>query len=119
MGYEGADRRKFPRADFSCRINIFYSQETMEGRVKNIGVGGVLMTLDRELMRDIPMKLELFIEPKVTVRCSGHVVWVLQRPDSADPTRPLFDTGIQFDDISETDRGQLKELVDRINAQQP
>jgi hypothetical protein len=89
----------------------------MEGRVKNIGVGGVLITLSQELMRDIPMKLELFIEPKAIIRCTGHVVWVLQRTDHADPTRVLFDTGIQFDEISETDRGLLKELVDRINLQ--
>jgi hypothetical protein len=117
VGYESADRRKFPRADFSCRISIFYSQEVMEGRVKNIGAGGVLMSLDRELMRDIPIKLELFIAPQKTIHCTGHVVWVLKKSDNADPTHLVFDTGVQFDDISETDREQLRKLVERITLQ--
>jgi hypothetical protein len=114
MGYDGVEKRKFPRADFSCKLNIFYSADILYTRVKNIGVGGILVVLTREIIRGIPVKLELFIEESRVIRCTGKVVWSASRVYPADKEKLVYDTGIQFEDISPEDTQYIEKLVEQI-----
>jgi hypothetical protein len=118
MGYDGVEKRRFPRADFSCKLNIFYSSDILYARVKNIGMGGIMIVLTREIIRGIPIKLELFIEDGKVIHCTGKVVWSASRVYPADREKLVYDTGIQFDEINEEDKKYIGELVDQIVASQ-
>lgn len=119
MSPNGPERRKFPRANFSCKLNIFYSSDVLYTRVKNVGAGGIMVVLTREVIRGLPVKLEMFISDEKVIRCTGHVVWAASRVYPADREKLVYDTGIQFDDISEEDKQFIIELVDKINNEEP
>ena len=108
------ERRKFPRAELVCKLNIFYSSSPIRTKTQNIGEGGIMVVLKQETMRGIPMKIELFVEGRV-IQCNGHTVWVVTRADPENINQNVFDTGIQFDDISEEDKRYISDLVKRLN----
>jgi len=116
MGYGDGDRRKFPRADYSCKVNIFYSEKAVNAVIRNIGAGGILAEFELETMRGIPVKMEMYVEGR-TIVCNGHIVWLAPRSDSSDRSRIVWDTGIQFDDIEAEDRVFIRNLVDRLNVE--
>jgi hypothetical protein len=107
MIWQGIDKRRFPRAEYPCKVIVLRSdlRETFSTHTENIGTGGICVILGKELPRFCPVEVLLYLKDKGgPVECNGRVVWMVQEGGS-------FDVGIEFIDIKETDRLRIGKVV--------
>ena len=117
-GWDGLNRRKFPRANYPCLIIIRHNHsvpEAMLTHTENIGIGGVCVILKRSLKLFTPVELELdLLDLGNHIKCKGRVVWNIQRKGE-ERKKPLFyDLGIEFQDIDKKEQQRLLEIVTRL-----
>jgi c-di-GMP-binding flagellar brake protein YcgR len=107
--WQGVNRRRFPRAEYPCKIIITKgrSEEKLATKTENIGVGGVCVVLGRELPRFEEVGIILYLDDaEKPVHCRGRVVWVVRKSEIG------FDTGVEFADLSDRNRLRIERLIE-------
>lgn len=117
MSASDFERRRFPRAEIPCKIVVDSRTKMFATRTVNISEGGIRVVLKARLDTLIDIGLELMIEGEKAICCKGKVAWVLERPDTARNGAMVYDTGIEFRDLAEGDRNLIRELINKIVAQ--
>ena len=118
-GWDGLDRRKFPRVNYPCLVVIRHDsgadRDVILTHTENVGIGGVCLILKQDLKMFCPVEIELdLLDLQEHIKCPGKVVWNVQRKTSV-RNKPLFyDVGIEFQDISEKDEQRLQGIVERL-----
>ena len=117
MNWEGINQRKFPRAQYKCKIKVLGKKlfPAIDTYTENIGSGGICIVLDKafELFEDIG--IELFIDgEKKALTCTGIVVWVVKKYSKEKGQKVSFDIGIEFLNISQYDKKMIVKLVEKI-----
>ena len=114
MDWEGRERRKAPRAKFSCKIIVSYPEHELTTTTENISSHGARFILEEELVVYDIIGLKFFFEKNRSVLCEARVRWVIKKINEESDISARFDTGVEFIFISETDRKYIKELVESI-----
>ena len=107
MMWQGIDRRRFPRADYPCKVVVLRNdlKESFSTHTENIGTGGVCVILSKELPKFCPVELLLYLKDSgAPIECNGRIIWSV-------PTETDFDTGIEFIDIKKTDYLRIEKIV--------
>jgi len=115
--WSGIDKRRFPRARYECKIHIRRkdSLKTITTATENIGGGGICVVLDEDLGLFHGVDLEITLDDgNSPVSCAGTVVWVVKKRRSQMDPVSLFDTGIEFVDISDNDVQRIINIVEAI-----
>jgi Tfp pilus assembly protein PilZ len=118
MYWEGINQRKFPRAQYRCKITVVGKVHSLceDTYTENIGAGGICLILEKpfELFEDVA--LELFIEDnnKTSINCTGTVVWVVKKHPQKNDQKTRFDTGVEFLNISREDKKRILNLVEKL-----
>jgi hypothetical protein len=114
------EKRRFPRADIVCKISAAFGERmlTFDTHTENIGEGGIRVILKEKLNIPTSVGIELYLqEREVAIRCQGEIVWTHEmKPAEVKPH--LFDTGIKFVEISDGDRGIIREVVSSLIGQE-
>ena len=117
-GWDGLNRRKFPRVNYPCLIIIRHNRmgpEAMLTHTENIGIGGVCVILKRGIKRYTPIEREVdLLDTNTHIKCEGKVVWSVQRRSSEDKKPSFYDTGIEYINISMKDQQRISEVVNRL-----
>ena len=117
-GWDGLNRRKFPRANYPCLIIIRHNHagpEAMLTHTENVGIGGVCIILKRGIKLFTPVELEIdLLDTGTHIKCEGKVVWSVQRRNAEDKKPTFFDTGVEFMNISMKDQQRISEVVNRL-----
>lgn len=119
--WNGINRRKFPRANYECRIVIKKRQnaKTISTQTENIGAGGICVIIGDDLGLFQGVDIELFLDDgKGPIKCGGTVVWVVRKTDLKQKGTPLFDTGVEFVDMRPEDRERTTDIVEKILKKQ-
>ena len=118
MVWNGRERRRYPRAVFSCKIFLDFAHREIISHTDNIGKGGIRVSLEEELRPSNIVSLTLFLGKGEPIKCEGIVIWTAKKvsPDIKEPT--LFYTGIEFTAIGDSDREEIGKLVDEILSRQ-
>ena len=107
------ERRKFPRAEYPCKIAIAAEKQREEFTLhtENISSGGARVILPKSLQINMPAMIEISIGDK-NIQTKGRVVWVLEvkAPAKAGASH-LFDTGIEFTQLNPDDKEFLSRLI--------
>ncbi|MFH1504938.1 MAG: PilZ domain-containing protein [Candidatus Omnitrophota bacterium] len=107
MDWDKAEKRRFVRANFDCKIIIHTPKEhIIISHTENIGVGGVRVFVDEKLNISSEVGLEIYLGQS-PISCKGKIAWVVERADR-------FDTGIEFLEISEKDERVISNIVENI-----
>ena len=114
MLWDFKEKRRFPRATFSCKIIIHSPLRLLVCKTKNISGGGIRVGLNRKLSRADTLILKLFFGKDRAVQCEGRVAWTVDIMSQAKETPVMFDTGIEFTNISANDREYIKKTVDEL-----
>jgi hypothetical protein len=114
MEWDGVERRRFPRAEFPCKVIIGSPIRLLASHTENIGEGGIRVILEERLHPFTKVSLELFFEREKPIRCKGRVVWIVEKVNPIENEPLLFDTGIEFVEINETDKEYIRRLVETI-----
>jgi len=118
MVWEGEEKRKFARVIFPCRIVIGSPIRLLVSHTENIGEGGIRVILEEKLSVHTMVGLEIYVEKEKPIKCKGKVRWIGEKINPIARESLLFDTGIEFVGISESDRQYIKKLVDTVLAQE-
>lgn len=117
--WDGLDRRKFPRVNYPClvvlRKNDELEKEVLLTHTENVGMGGICVTLKRNLKMFSPVELEIdLLDLSNHIKCSGKVVWNVQRRIN-EKKKPLFyDIGIEFVDLDSKGSKRLEDIITRL-----
>ncbi|MFH1552954.1 MAG: PilZ domain-containing protein [Candidatus Omnitrophota bacterium] len=117
MMWEGINQRKFPRVNYKCRIRVSKGawKESIDTLTENIGAGGICVALEKDFALFDVVSLELFLgDGEDPVICSGTIVWVVKQHPMTQAEKVMYDTGVEFQDISEKDRERVSRLVNKI-----
>ena len=103
----GIDKRRFPRADFPCKIVVLRDDEkqTFSTHTQNIGEGGVCVVIPEQLPSSCAVVIMLYLrDGHIPINCQGRIVWSIKQEDK-------FNTGIKFVDIKKPDSLRIKRIV--------
>lgn len=110
----GAERRKFVRANFPCKITIFTpTKHTLSTHTENIGAGGVRIIIEEKIDISSMVNLSIYLD-KEPIRCKGRIVWVVEKKTPFSGNAFFYDTGIEFYEINDDDRRLVKTFVDAL-----
>ena len=115
MGWQGMDRRKFPRVIYPCMVKVVSPDGTYPpilAHTENLGEGGLCVTIKNEI------KLFTLVETEIDllgidehIYPKGKVVWNVRRK-SVEKIKPMFyDIGIEFTEISKRDQDCLRQTL--------
>jgi Tfp pilus assembly protein PilZ len=81
--------------------------------IKKISLGGLLMETDRllEIDKHYPLEVSLFKSEGPPLKCTGRVASCLPHPSG---NKDLFNVGIEFLKLSDTDRLRLERFIGRL-----
>lgn len=109
--WDNINRRRFIRVDYPFTIHIHtFEGPTYSAYTENVSAGGVMVTLMEELKEGAIVDLEIYTSLK-TIGCKGKIIRIKKRESKYLECMLFYDTGIEFQDISEKDRGLIKSLV--------
>jgi len=119
--WSGINRRKFPRVNYNCLINIEKpgSPETISTRTENIGEGGICVILYQDLGLFNGVNIEIKLDNGISspLKCNGTVVWVVKKRGNTQDEDVTYDTGIEFIDLKDNDKMRIQNIVDKqLNA---
>ncbi|MFH1621800.1 MAG: PilZ domain-containing protein [Candidatus Omnitrophota bacterium] len=120
MFWEGINRRGFPRANYACVVILRQkgSSEAFHTKTENIGCGGICVILPKEINLFGTVEVELDLEDGETkISCDGVAVWVVRRSEAGKDASVCFDTGIEFANLKEKDKGRIDKVIKRCLRQ--
>ncbi|MDD5073298.1 MAG: PilZ domain-containing protein [Candidatus Omnitrophica bacterium] len=117
MGWGGIDTRRGARVVFECVVIVKKKETSLVFRTQteNISTGGICVILEKGLLRNTPVDVEIFLaDDPVPLACGGKVAWVMRRNEYAKKKPSQFDTGIEFTDITDEDKGRIKRIIEEL-----
>jgi c-di-GMP-binding flagellar brake protein YcgR len=111
--WDGFNKRKFPRLNIHCEINIL--SETQKGPIRtnteNLGIGGVCVILDKALERFSKCRVKLDLNDK-EVSCEAKVVWIVPTRETSS-SKKRFDTGLEFIGLEPEHLTELRSYIQK------
>ena len=117
MDWGGIDTRRGVRVAFECVVTVKKKESSLVFRTQteNISTGGVGVILEKWLLKDTPVEIELFLaDDPIPVTCGGRVAWTVRRDGYAKKKSSQFDTGIEFKDITDEDKARIKRIIEEL-----
>lgn len=114
--WDGINRRRFPRADYPCRIKIRdkKGKTILVARTDNVGCGGICAVLEKNLGLFSNVDLELDLEDGSSpIGAEGMVVWVVKRHEIKKEEAGNFDTGIEFKNLDAAGVTRIEAIVEK------
>ena len=112
--WNGINRRKFPRANYPCRITVRRKDhpDNLSSQTENIGIGGICVMLPKDLGIFAPVEIQLdLLDGNPIIECDGTIVWIVAKKEAIDKT---FDTGIEFTNLKRKDESRINDIVEKI-----
>ena len=108
------NRRKYPRVNYPCQLTLWLadgSNETILANTSNIGIGGLCVHLNQDIVVGTKLDIQLnFANTTTPFKCSGTVVRCNKERER------YYNLGVQFDPLNELKyaflNGQVSELID-------
>jgi len=111
--WAGINRRKFPRANYPCKITLKKKDhpDSISSRTENIGVGGICVLLTKDLGIFAPVEIQLdLLDGKPAIECAGTIVWIVAKKSED----AIFDTGLEFTDLKRKDAERINIIVEKV-----
>ena len=114
--WEESERRSFVRidADVPIKYSLPKGPNTLKnGRMKNLSLGGIGMTLNEKFNPKDSLLLEIGLpDSSAPIIAKGEIAWVKENTAQKDPEGVRhFDVGIEFKELSPKDRDRLLKFI--------
>ena len=111
-----AERRASCRLNIACKISMVFGDKRIElnGHTENLSTGGIMVITEENIMPSTVVDLEFFLwDKEKPIKCKGQVAWFNEIcPKESKPR--IFNTGIEFVDISDSDRDEIGKFIQYI-----
>jgi hypothetical protein len=109
--WNGISRRKFPRANYPCKITVRrkdHPNSSITSQTENIGIGGICVILSNDLGIFAPVEIQLdLLDKGPAISCDGTIVWIVTKEQT-------FDTGIEFTNLKRKDADRIESIVEEL-----
>jgi len=111
------ERRRFVRLTTNVRVKWKKIIDTYEdiaehiNDTKNISGGGICLMVDERLGVGDRLYLEIELPTKKIIYSKGRVVWIKEYEIIGQPHKKSYDTGIEFLEIGDKDREDIKKFI--------
>lgn len=115
--WAGINRRKFPRANYPCKITVKRKDhpDSVSSQTENIGVGGICALLTKDLGIFAPVEIQLDLQDnKPAIECEGTIVWIVTKKGKD----TIFDTGAEFTNLKRKDAERINLIVEKVLAEE-
>ena len=102
------DRRRFPRLAAPLYARPARLRRVEKQQVLDASLGGVRIYSDDKYEDNSPLELDLFLKDGTSLRCNARVAWTKKLPDKA---VALYEVGLAFTELSDSDLDQLKTVL--------
>ena len=112
-----SDKRRFPRADYSCSLTVWHqdgNQEVILAHTANIGAGGLWVYLDRKLVLDSCFEISIEFPHSASFKCKARVVRCEACPGTAG--KDLYSVRLEFEPMDEVKQATLLGIVSDLIA---
>ena len=112
--WNGINRRKFPRAEYPCKLTVKRKDhpDSLSAKTENIGIGGICVILPRDLGIFAPVETQLdLLDHQPVIECDGAIMWIVKKGQDDHTT---FDTGIEFTNLKREDETRIDSIVEKI-----
>ncbi len=117
--WDGLDRRRFPRINYPCLVILKdengQSHEVILTHTENVGIGGMCVVIKKSLRMFSPVEVELdLLDLGEHIKCSGKIVWNIQRRSDEKKKPSFYDIGIEFQNLPAKQQERLQSTVNRL-----
>lgn len=117
--WDGLDRRRFPRVNYPCLVTLNSeksgAEEIILTHTENVGIGGMCIVIKKNLRMFSAVEVELdLLDLGEHIKCSGKVVWNIQRRGDEKRKPSFYDVGIEFQNLPDKQQARLKSTVERL-----
>lgn len=110
------ERRASCRINVACKISLRLGEKNvaLNCHTENLSTGGIMVIIEESIAPSTVVDLELLLwEKEKPIKCKGQVAWFNEiSPEQAKPR--LFNTGIEFIDMSDSDKEELGKFIQYI-----
>ena len=120
-GFRGPERRRYPRLkDNNFILGVLEKSYPIRFKAIacNIGAGGLMFEIDRDISEKSKLKLELYqpthSDKKMifSIPILARVIWKRKiKQDNFEPGENIYRIGVQFLEIKEEDRNRIAKYV--------
>jgi len=110
------ERRASCRISIACKISMVLGgkQVALNCHTENLSTGGIMVIIEECVAPSTVVDLELFLWNKEKpLKCKGKIAWFNEITPKGTKPR-LFNTGIKFIEISDSDREEIGKFVNTI-----
>lgn len=117
--WQGIDRRRFPRADFPCKVIVHKKQgvEKYSTHTENISSGGLCADIEKDLGLFSCVDIELMLDSSNVIKNPAKIVWIVKK-SSAGKAPYHYDTGFEFVDLSQENHKKIDKAVRKLSEKQ-
>jgi c-di-GMP-binding flagellar brake protein YcgR len=117
MDYQGIEKRRFIRARFPCKVTIYTpSRHDIFTHTENISAGGIRVVIPEKIEVSSKVGLEIDLREDI-ISCKGRIVWVVDKESPYHKGIVYHDSGIEFQEIKESDRQTIHNFIEEIIAE--
>jgi c-di-GMP-binding flagellar brake protein YcgR len=114
------ERRRFPRAYFPCKVIIRAPYlHNFTTHTENISCTGMRFISEENISLGSIISIRLAVDKEKVIGCKGRVIWSLSVKNPLTDKKVVFDLGVEFFDIKDSDRAFIRELVSKIIEEKP
>lgn len=112
------EKREYRRINVPCKISVVFAgkQVVFNSHTENISAGGIMVIVEADMAPSVSTQadLELYLwNNENPLKCKGKIAWVNEiTPIETKPR--LFNTGIEFTEISDSDKQGIERFIKGI-----
>jgi len=110
------ERRASCRVSIACKISMVLGEKqvVLNCHTENLSTGGIMVIIEENITPSTVVDLELFLwDKEKPLKCKGQIVWFNEiAPKETKPH--LFNTGIEFTEISDSDKEEIGKFIQYI-----
>ncbi|UCD15799.1 MAG: PilZ domain-containing protein [Candidatus Omnitrophota bacterium] len=116
MSWDKKERRQFVRACFPCKLSVHpCDKNAIHTQTENISAGGIRVFIARRLKPASIVTVTIYKIKKDPIICQGRIIWVFSRKHPENEEQVLFDTGIEFHQITEETAFEIKNIIESLS----
>ena len=113
--WQGLERRQFPRVNYPCLVTIRHDVEGKDAfltHTENVGTGGVCVIFKEsaKLFSEVDLEIDL-LDMEKNIKGKGRVVWSVKTQAKNQAKAVVYDTGIEFSNISPEEQKRIRQVV--------
>lgn len=116
MSPDAAEKRKYFRVYFPCKVVVGSPTQIYISHTENISEDGLKIFVEERVLPSTVVTAEVFFEKNKAFRCKAKVSWMKEFLNPLERKPVIYELGLQFIDMKPADKEYLRKLIAILNT---